>query len=205
MWVAKQRVWVWILWLVLVMTSAVGAKPSKPSKAQWQEAEAAVRAHVAAQNQEILEITREPLKSLGTSFWVRFATGGGALMVVRGKDVLAAPGPATITEILRRDDFLRTRTITADDFYYLLGMLEHMPQLDGSPLKDDKMKELNPSWTFSKDGATFTMYGTRPAAPTGDLVTPTRPLTRAQLRIRGDYTLSPWVTEDVDHPIKQPK
>lgn len=201
MWVSKH-VWVWVLWLGVVMTSVAGAKPSK---AQWQAAEAAVRSHVAAQDKEILEITREPLKSLGTSFWVRFVGGGGAIMVVRGKDVLTAPGPATISEILRRDEFLKTRKITADDFYYLLDMLGHMPQLEGSPLKDDKMKALNPSWAFGKDGATFTLYATRSASPTGDPVTPTRPLTRAQLRVRPDYTLCAWVTEDIDYPLKGKK
>jgi hypothetical protein len=197
----QRNIWIWVLYLGLAMTSVASAKPSKPSKAQWKTAEVTVRAHFVAQNKELLDVTQVP--GLGTTFWVRYAAGGGGVALVRGQDVLTAPGAATISEVLRRDAFLKTRNIAANDFLYLLEMLGHLPKLDGSPLRGDKMAELNPAWKFDKDCAVFTMYASRPVDNPGDSVTPTRPVTRAQLVIHADYSLAAWFTEGVDHPLKR--
>lgn len=193
-----RSVWSWVLCLGLLVSAA----NAKPTKAQWADAEAVMRAHFAAQKKELIDATQ--VEGLGTTFWVRYVGGGAGVALVRGKDVFTAPGAATISAVLKRDDFLKTRTITANDFWYLLDMLGHMPQTPGgSPLRDDQMKELNPAWTFDKEGALFTMYATRPAEPTGEPNVPTRPVTRAQLRVRNDYSLAPWVLEPIDHPIKK--
>jgi hypothetical protein len=185
-------------WLAMTSRAASAA----PTTQQWAAAEAVLRDHFKTEKRDILEVSEEPLASLGTAFWVRWQAGGGGLVIVRDKDVFATKEPATIPAILKRDDFLKTRKISADDFLYLLQQLGTLPALQADPIKGDRNTAINPAWTFDKDCATFTMYasrtdraGARPAA--------TRAVTRAQLTIRADYSLAAWITEDT--LVKSPK
>jgi hypothetical protein len=177
-------------WLAMTSTAA-----AKPSKKHWAAAEAALRDHFKAQSRGILDVGQEPINTLGTAFWVRWEAGGGGLVIVRDKDVFATKDLATITAILKRDDFLKTRQISADDFLYLLQQLGSLPKLETDPIKGNAVKALNPAWTFSKDGAVFTMYANR-TERAGDRNEPVVPVTRAILTVRSDYTLAAWVTED---------
>ena len=176
----------------LVMTSSAAAKPSKQ---QWTAAEATLRDHFKAQNRGILDVGQEPLATLGTAFWVRWEAGGGGLVIVRDKDVFATKDMATITAILKRDDFLKTRQISADEFLYLVQQLGSLPKLESDPIKGDKNKALNPAWTFHKDGAVFTIYAGR-VERAGARPEPMRAVTRATLTVRSDHSLAAWVTED---------
>ncbi len=178
-------------WLAMTTRAASAA----PTTKQWAAAEAALRDHLKTEKREILEVTEEPLETLGTAFWVRWQAGGGGLVIVRDKDVFATKDPATITALLKRDDFLKTRKISADDFLYLLQQLGTLPTLQADPIKGDRNKAINPAWTFDKDCAVFTMYASR-TERAGARPEPTRAVTRAQLVIRGDYSLAAWVTED---------
>ena len=182
-----------VLWILcafcvggLAMTSNAVAKPSKK---QWTAAEAVLRDHFKAQNRGILDVGQEPLATLGTAFWVRWEAGGGGLVLVRDKDVFATKDMATIGAILKRDDFFKTRQISAEEFIYLLQQLGSLPRLQSDPIKGDANKALNPSWSFTKDGAVFTMYANRPD-PVGDRPEPTAAVTKATLTVRSDYTLA---------------
>lgn len=185
-------------WLAMTTRAASAA----PTTQQWAAAEAVLRDHFKVEKREILEVTEEPLDTLGTAFWVRWQAGGGGLVLVRDKDVFATKDPATIKALLKRDDFLKTRKISADDFLYLLQQLGTLPALQADPIKGDRNKAINPAWTFDKDGATFTMYASR-TDRAGARPTAMRAVTRAQLTIHCDYSLAAWVTEDT--LVKLPK
>lgn len=176
----------------LAMTSSAAAKPNKK---QWTAAEATLRDHFKAQNRGILDVGQEPLATLGTAFWVRWEAGGGSLVIVRDKDVFADKDMATLTAILKHDDLFKTRQISADDFLYLVQQLGTMPKLESDPIKGDKNKALNPAWTFSKDGAVFTIYAGR-VERAGARPEPMRAVTRATLTVRSDYSFAAWLTED---------
>src|ERR1041385_6097784 len=178
-------------WLAMTSTAA-----AKPNKKQWAAAEAALRDHFKAEHRGILDVGQEPLDTLGTAFWVRWEAGGGGLVLVRDKDVFATKDQATIAAILKRDDFLKTRQISADDFLYLLQQLGTLPKLQSDPIKGSANKAVNPSWTFSKDGEVFTMYANRPDAA-GARREPMLAVTKATLTVHSDHSLAAWVTEDM--------
>jgi len=177
-------------WLAMTQTAA-----AKPTKKQWTAAESTLRDHFKAEHRGILDVGQEPLDTLGTAFWVRWEAGGGGLVLVRDKDVFATKDQTTISAILKRDDFLKTRQISPDDFLYLLQQLGTLPKLQSDPIKGDANKTLNPTWTFSKDGAVFTMYANRPERA-GARPEPMVAVTRATLTVRSDYSLAALVTED---------
>lgn len=186
----------------LAMTSSATAKPNKK---QWAAAEVVLRDHFKAQNRGILEVSDAQLKTMGTAFWVRWEAGGGGLVIVRDKDVFSTKDMATISAWLKRDDFLKTRKVSADDFLFVLEQLGSLPQLESAPVKGDSVKALNPAWTFNKDGAVFTIFANRnehlPGG--GARAEPMRAVTRATLAVHKDYTLAAWFTEDT--LVKRPR
>lgn len=182
-------------------------KPSvKPLMSSSQAPEQTLRAHFAKQSKDVLEVTAESAESLAPVFWVRFKGGGGGLVLVRGKEVYAERGNATVSAVLKADAFLEKKQITAADFYYLLENLGELPELPADPFTEYKLDELNPKWSFGKDSAQFVLHSPNPKAgskPSKSGGAPQRdafPVVRATLNISSTYGLS-WKVEDLSYPF----
>jgi hypothetical protein len=163
--------------------------------------EQVLKAHFAKQSKELIEVTEEDLPSLAPSFWVRYKAGGGGLVIVRGDAVYADKGDATIAAILKADQQLTSKRISAADFLYLVENLGEMPELGSDVLTKHGAGELNPKWVFGKDDAQFVVHApnkkaTRPGggAPAGEALS----LHRATLTVNAKYELR-WKVEQVTH------
>lgn len=194
--------------------SKPSAKPATPPMSSSQSPEQTLRAHFAKHSskdaKEILEVTAESAETLAPAFWVRFKAGGGGLVLVRGNDVYAERGDATVSAVLKADSFLEKKQISAADFYYLLENLGELPALPSDPFTEYKIDELNPKWVFAKDHgkdtAQFVLHSPNPKAankPSKSGGAPQRdafPVVRATLTISSSYALS-WKVEDLRYPF----
>lgn len=167
-----------------------------PSKKDWQRAEGVLRAHFETADLELVDVTAKKKTSLGTSFWVRYQTGGGGLVVVRGNDVHRMPGDATIVAILKADKQLTSKTITAKDLLYLLEQLGTLPALPSKVISEHRERSINPRLVHAHGEAQLVIHCARQVTR-GATQQRTLPLVRATLTIGKDYALS-WSTEDVE-------
>jgi hypothetical protein len=169
----------------------------------WKAAEALVRDHLAAQKAEVIDIKAMKDQTFGTAFWVRTTVGGkpvGHMVVVRGKTIFETHSDATISAILKADNFLVTHTVSARDMLYLIREFSTLPSALGNPLTENPDASLNPKLTFAKDHATYVLYSARDVR-TGATPVPRQSLTRATLTIASDYSLS-WKVENIERPYK---
>lgn len=176
-------------------------KPKIMDKKQDASPEQVMKAHFAKQGKELIEANVEDVPTLQPAFWVRYKAGGGGLVIVRGQEVFAAKGNATIAAILKADQQLTSKRISAADFLYLLENLGELPELGSDVLTEHKTADLNPKWVFGKDDAQFVVHAPNKrashpgrGAPAGESIS----LTRATLTVNGKYELV-WKTESVTH------
>jgi hypothetical protein len=186
--------------LVVGMAKAIAAP-------DWKAAETVVRDHLAAQNADVIDLKAMKDQTLGTAFWVRTRVAGnpvGHLVVVRGTAIHETRSDATISAILKADNFLVKHTILPRDMLNLLRELGTIPPELGMPLTADSDASLNPKFKFFKDHAEFILHAGRdaraPGAP-GAPATPKLYLVRATLTIASDYALS-WKLENIELPYK---
>ena len=178
------------------MTKAIAAP-------DWKAAETRVRDHLVAQKADVIDI--KPMKdhTFGTAFWVRTSVAGkpvGHLVVVRGAAIHETRSDATISAILKADDFLGKHTISARDMLNLLRELGTIPPELGMPITADSDASLNPKLKFAKDHAEFILHAGRDVR-TGATAVPKLYLVRATLTIAKDYALS-WKLENIELPYK---
>lgn len=176
-------------------------KPKIMDKKQDESPEQVLKAHFAKQAKELIEVTEEDLPSLVPAFWVRYKAGGGGLVIVRGGAVLSTKGDATIAAILKADQQLTSKRISAADFLYLVENLGEMPALGADVLTKHGAEELNPKWVFGKDDAQFVVHAPnkkaahpRGGAPAGESLS----LNRATMTVNSKYELQ-WKVEPVTH------
>lgn len=184
-----------------VASKAEGQEKSKAmSKKQWQAAEQTLRAHFKKNSKELLEVAPESLPTLGAAFWVRYKAGGGGLVLVRGSDVHAERGNATISAILKADQQLTSHAISADDFLYLLQNLGELPKLPADPFTEFRIAALNPAWSFGKDEARFVLHSpnSKKSGPGGAPPRDNIPVVRATLTVSADYALH-WAVEETTY------
>jgi hypothetical protein len=167
---------------------------------QWQAAEQTLRAHFTKHSRPLLEVAAEDKPTLGAVFWVRYKAGGGGLVLVRGGEVFAERGAATIRAILKADQQLTSHAIGADDFLYLLQNLGELPTLPADPFTEFRVAELNPAWSFGKDEARFVVHSpnSRKAGPGGGPQREQIPVVRATLTVSADYSLR-WSVEELTY------
>jgi hypothetical protein len=178
-----------------------------PEELQWERAERALRQHFAAAGRSILDVSPEPLETLGTVFWVRYREGLGGLALVRGDQVFAAAveesrsaasGEAMLTALLSHDQLLERRQISPPDFLYLLQQLRCLPELPADPFESHRLATLNPRWEFGNGRARFILHaprarsGPRHGAERHEVVD----AVRATLHLDPSYALT-WKLEDV--------
>ncbi len=170
-----------------------------PEELSWERAEQVLRAHFARQGRPILDVSPEPLESLGTAFWVRHAEGQGGLVLVRGERVFAtndgggATGSEVLAALLAHDRFHQTRQISASDFLYLMQQLDCMPELPADPFDNHRFAALNPRWEHGPGGARFILHAPVPRTaprPRGAEVEGFVEAVRATLRIDDFYAMS---------------
>jgi hypothetical protein len=169
----------------------------------WKAAEAVVRDHLAAQKADVIDIQAMKDQTLGTAFWVRMNVGDkpvGHMVIVRGKTIYETHSDATISAVLKADNFLVTHTVSARDMLYLIREFSTLPSALGNPITENPDKSLNPKLTFAKDHATYVLFSARDVRA-GATPTPRQSLTRATLTIASDYSLS-WNVENIERPAK---
>ena len=162
----------WIMLAALVQAGGANASSGKRTKVttkltatQWKQAEATLRAHFEVAKRALLEVKAYKDLKLGATFWVRYQAGGGGLVAVRGQSVISDKGDASISAVLRADDFLKTRSLDATDFVYLLRNLggELPEELRGNIITKHKDDRLNPRWEFEADKARLIVFTHRVA------------------------------------------
>lgn len=165
---------------------------------QWQAAEQTLRAHFTKHSKPLLEVSEEDRPTLGAVFWVRYKAGGGGLVLVRGNDVYAERGNATISAILKADQQLQSHAIDADDFLYLLQSLGELPKLPADPFSEFRIAALNPAWSFDKGEGRFVLHSpnSKKGAPGGAPPRDQIPVVRATLTVSADYSLR-WTVEEL--------
>ncbi|MCC6999506.1 MAG: hypothetical protein IT370_33175 [Deltaproteobacteria bacterium] len=153
--------------LAVAQTGGAFAGPGKKTKVttkltatQWKQAEATLRTHFEAAKRALLEVKPYKDLKLGTTFWVRYQAGGGGLVAVRGDSVISDKGDASISAVLRADDFLKTRGLDATDFVYMLRNLggELPEELRGNIITKHKDDRLNPRWEFEAGQARLIVF-----------------------------------------------
>jgi hypothetical protein len=183
--------------LVVGMAKAIAAP-------DWKAAESLVRDHLAAQKADVIDITAMKDQTLGTAFWIRTSVAGkpvGHMVVVRGAAIHETRSDATISAILKADNFLAKHTVSARDLLYLLRELGTLPTALGNPITGSPDAVLNPKLTFAKDHAVFVLHSVRDDRSHGAPPVPTDSFVRATMTIASDYSLS-WTVENIERPRK---
>jgi hypothetical protein len=182
-----------VLLLILVATAA--ADPD------WKAAEKLVRDRMTAQKLTVVDVQTRPERPFGTAFWVQVKDAAGKqtprFVVVRGTNVYDTASDATLSAILKADDFLKTKKLDEKSFLYLVRELGKPPADLGTPITVDVDNlGLAPKLTFEKDRATFVVRSLKPGGAKG--ATPVRRAryTVATLTVATDYTVSWKVTEE---------
>jgi hypothetical protein len=167
----------------------------------WKGAEKVVRDRMAAQKLTVVDLQTRPERPFGTAFWLQVKDAAGKqtprFVVVRGTNVYDAASDATLSAILKADDFLKTRRLDEKSFLYLVRELGKPPAELGTPITVDVDNTgLAPKLTFEKDRATFVVRSLVPNNAKG--ATPVRKARYkvATLTIATDYTMSWKVTEE---------
>jgi hypothetical protein len=189
--------------LVIGLILAVGMAKATAAP-DWKAAEAVVRDHLATQKADVIDIKAMKDQTLGTAFWVRTHVGGkpvGHMVVVRGTAIHDTRSDATISAILKADNFLVKHTVSAKDMLYLIRELGTLPSALGNPITGSPETALNPKLTFAKDHATFVLHSVRDGQSHGAPPVPMNSYVRATMTIASDYSLS-WNVENIDRPAK---
>lgn len=170
----------------------------------WPAAEAQVRARLAAQHADVIDVQAMTDPPLGTAFWVRTREAGGPtghLVVVRGAAVYDARSDETISAILEADRALASHAISATGLLNLVRELGSVPSPLGTPIQGSPDAALNPRLTFANDHAVFVVHAARdvriPEAP----AVPKAYFRRATLTIASDYGLR-WTVENIERPAR---
>jgi hypothetical protein len=168
--------------------------------ATWTAAERTLRDHFAAQGIELLDLTPKRDATLGIAFWVRWAAGGGGLVLVRGGEVISDPSPASVERFIELDDLAHKKTVSAEDFLYMLTVWKALPELGAMPIREHATTALNPKWVRSDGETSFVLHASR-KVNTGARAKPVFPVRRAT------GTLGPkditWQLEDTEVPLKR--
>jgi hypothetical protein len=195
-WVSPVVRW---LAIALILVSSMAKAIAAPD---WKAAEAVVRDHLAAQKADVIDIQAMTDQTLGTAFWVRTRVADkpvGHMVVVRGAAIHDTRSDATISAILKADNFLVKHTVSARDLLYLIRELGTLPSALGNPITGNPDSSLNPKLTFAKDHAAFVVYSVRDDRAHGALPVPMDTFVRATMTIANDYSLS-WKVENIERP-----
>jgi hypothetical protein len=173
-----------------------------PSAAQWQAAEALVRASITADGRTVLEITRQARRHMGTTFWAR-STGAdgprGGVIAVRDGVARPIDDEARLRELMRTDQLLTRGRWTVDDLLWVTSSAGVRPPIAHDLIRtSDEHAWLLPG--IARDGGVLRLVAyafsghSTPEPPNGEHVF----VDRVTLTIDASYALSWNVEADLD-------